>query len=201
MPDTSQMGEVQPVSRAGVIAAIAVLLVVLVAAGLGYQAFIGTGSSSGAQQASAEGTSADALMLSDFDCEVQTAEGASISLTQIADGKPLVVNFWATWCPYCIEEMPDFQEIYDEYGDRVSFAFVDATDGTRETVDDGKAWVADAGYTLPFYYDVARQGVRTFGIQSYPTTIVVSAEGEILTISPGKIDKALMKSALDSLLQ
>ena len=199
MPDEPR-AEGQAVSPKGAVIALAVLAAVLLAAVFGYRALVGEGSAADIEGSTGSAPAADAVLLADYDCEVQTAEGAPMRLTQIADGKPLVVNFWATWCPYCIEEMPDFQAIYDDYGDRVAFAFVDATDNARETVDDGKAWIADTGYTMPFYFDVARQAVSAFGIQAYPTTVVVSASGEIMTISPGKIDPDLMRSALDSLL-
>ena len=190
----------QVASRKGLAIAIAILVAVLAVAAVAYQMLAGQVSSNASSEAARASHSDDALLLADFDFEVQTAEGAPLALTQIADGKPLVVNVWATWCPYCIQEMDDFQAIYDDYSDRVSFAFVDATDGSRETVEDGKAWIADTGYTLPFYFDVAGQVVNGFGISSYPTTIVASADGELLAISPGRINPELMRSALDSLL-
>ena len=189
----------QAASRKGLVAAIAILAIVLIVAGVAYQMLVSQSSPESASHTSSN-HAADALFLADFDFEVQTADGAPLSLTQIADGKPLVVNVWATWCPYCIQEMDDFQAIYDDYSDRVSFAFVDATDGSRETVEDGKAWIADTGYTLPFYFDVARQVVSGFGVSGYPTTIVASADGELLAISSGRINPELMRSALDSLL-
>jgi thiol-disulfide isomerase/thioredoxin len=95
-----------------------------------------------------------APQLADFDATVYTLDGEPVSLTQIADGKPIVLNFWATWCPYCVQEMPDYLEIYREYGDRVSFAFIDATDGRRETVEIASKWLDDNGFAeLPGYYD------------------------------------------------
>jgi len=130
---------------------------------------------------------------------VLSALGDSTSLVKIADGKPLVINFWATWCPYCIQEMDDFQAIYDDYGDWVNFAFVDATDGVRETIEDARAWIEGHDYTLPFYFDTHYEAAGGFGVQAFPTTVVVAANGDILTISAGRIDPDLMRSALDSL--
>ena len=203
MMEAEPSAQSAPASKRGVAIAVAVLAVVICAAFIAYQALLGSAQSpeSGESSPSTATTSGpDALWLADFDATVYSELGDATPLTKISDGKPLVINFWATWCPYCIEEMGDFQVIYDEYSDRVSFAFVDATDGTRETIEDAKAWVDDHAYTLPFYYDIKREAVSAFGITAFPTTVVVSADGEILTISAGRIDAGLMRSALDSIL-
>ncbi len=141
---------------------------------------------------------ADVDLLSDRDATVYTAKDEPVLLSDIADGKPLVINFWATWCPYCVEELPDFQEIYDEFGEDVSFAFVDVADGQRERAEDAAAWLSENGYgDLPDYYDTSLEATRAFGASSLPTTVVVSAEGEVLTISPGMIDPTLLRAALE----
>ena len=151
------------------------------------------------QSTGAEATAAsDALWLADHDATVYTDLGEPMLLSVIADGRPLVVNFWATWCPYCVDEMPDLQELYREYGDRVSFAFVDAADGRRERVEDAAAWLVEQGLEdLPAYYDTLFEAQTSLGIYSYPTTVIVAANGEILTISPGRIDKDSMRGALE----
>ena len=140
-------------------------------------------------------------MLADYDATVYTETGTPFAISKIADGKPLVINFWATWCPYCIQEMPDYLDIYRDYGDRVSFAFVDCADGTRETVDKAAAWLTDNGFAdLPAYYDTKQEAQYMYGATSLPTTVVISSSGEVMTVSPGMIDPDLMRSALDSLL-
>ena len=58
-------------------------------------------------------------MLADYDATVYTESGMPFAFSEIADGKPMVVNYWATWCPYCVQEMPDFLEIYRDYSGRV----------------------------------------------------------------------------------
>ncbi len=138
--------------------------------------------------------------LADFDATVYTADGEALPITQIADGRPLVVNFWATWCPYCIEEMPDFLEIYRAYGDSVAFAFIDATDGQRETVEIASAWLADNGFEeLPGYYDTDYAAITSFGIIAFPTTAVFSADGELVAATTGAIDPAALRAVLDEL--
>lgn len=154
-------------------------------------------------RASDSGQSPDesTALLSDYDARVYTEQGDPATLSEIADGKPLVINFWATWCPYCVQELPDFQEIHRAYGDRVSFAFIDVADGTRETAEDAAAWLADNGFDdLPVYYDTDLEATTMYGARSLPTTVLVSADGEILAVSAGMIDPVLLRDALDSLV-
>ena len=184
--------------KTGLVIAIVALAAVLAIAVVAYNALAQS-------NALKDGTSAvtpsdEAPRLEKYNPTVYTENNVPFLLTEIADGKPLVVNFWATWCPYCIQEMGDYQQLYNEYGNRVSFAFVDCVDGQRETVADGASWLAENGYTLPAYYDVDQDAVRDFGATSLPTTVVASADGEILAVTPGVIDPERMRAALDSLL-
>ena len=147
-------------------------------------------------------TSDDVVLLADHDATVYTDLGEPLPLSVIADGKPLVINFWATWCPYCVDELPDFQGIVADYGDRVNFAFVDVADGRREKAEDAAAWLVEQGFDdLPAYYDTSQEASATFGAYALPTTVVVSAEGEILTVSAGRIDATLLRGALETLVQ
>ena len=187
-------------SKGGVIAAAGILVAVLLLAWVGYGMLAGQAGERSDPSVSSTTQEQDALQLALFDATVYDDDNAPVTLTALAEGKPLVINFWATWCPYCLQEMDDFQAIYDDYKDKVNFAFIDATDGQRETVEMARAWMADNGYTLPVYYDTKLEAVSAFGLQAYPTTVVVSAQGEVLTISPGVIDPDRMRAALDSLV-
>lgn len=152
-------------------------------------------------EASAEQPTTDVLLLEDYNATVYTDLGEPLRLTDIADGKPLVINFWATWCPYCVDELPDFQQLVAAYGDQVNFAFVDVADGQREKAEDAAAWLHEQGFDdLPAYYDTSQEAAATFGAYALPTTVVVAANGEILTVSAGRIDVDLMRGALESLV-
>ena len=133
---------------------------------------------------------------------VYTEDGSPKTLLELADSKPLVINIWATWCPYCVQEMPDFKELYQEYGDRVSFAFVNATDGRRETVEGAATWLRDNDFAeLPAYYDTSYEASAAFGARTLPTTAIISAEGQLISSAPGAIDPTQMRAVLDELLQ
>ena len=67
------------------------------------------------------------------DFAVLDSEGNKVYLYDYI-GKPLVINFWASWCPPCRSEMPDFDEAYAEYGDKVTFMMINLADGRNRAV-------------------------------------------------------------------
>ena len=153
-----------------------------------------------ATETSAEDIAESAPLLADHDATVYLENGDAVTLTQLADGKPLVINFWATWCPYCVDELPDFQRIVADYGDEVNFAFIDYTDGRTETVAIASTYLYENGFDdLPAYYDVDFAASAEYGVSSLPTTVVVNAEGEIVGIAVGAIDPAQLRAVLDEL--
>ena len=175
---------------------IVIVLVVVVALGIvGYNVLGSSGAASEAERTELPG--ALQPKLSQLNSVVEDEMENSYDLVGIADGKPLVINFWATWCPHCVKEMPAFQAAFDQYGDRVSFAMIDAVDGTRETAEMGSAYVYENGFTFPVYYDVKRNAVRDFGISAFPSTVVFDADGKVVYSQAGamNIDK------LNALLQ
>lgn len=95
-------------------------------------------------------------------------------------GKPIVLNFWATWCYYCKEEMPDFDKACKEYTD-VQFLMVNATDGVRETVDIAKKYKADQGFDFPVLFDTEQEAVTAYYITGYPTTWFIDKDGKLVT--------------------
>ena len=188
------------------VGALVALVGVLVVALVAYRALAPTQAPEAAGTADVQGTEQDTgkdagPQLADYDATVYTSLGEPINLTAIANGQPLVINFWATWCPYCIQEMGDYQQLYHLYGDRVAFAFVDCDYTRGETAQKALAWLADNGYAdLPAYFDTDQQASTSMGAWSYPTSVVVSGTGEILSIQAGMIDAGAMDSALKSLV-
>ena len=81
------------------------------------------------------------------DFTVLDYDGNEVKLSDYK-GKPVVLNFWATWCFYCKEEMPDFNTAYEKYPD-VEFLMLNATDGYQETIEDARSHITEKGYTFP----------------------------------------------------
>jgi len=104
------------------------------------------------------------------------ADGEEVRLADFA-GKPILINFWASWCPPCCAELPYFQKAFQEYGEEVQFLMVNLTDGTRETVEKAETFIQENQYDFPLYFDTQGSGARAYSILSIPMTFFVDAQG------------------------
>ncbi|MBP3427576.1 MAG: redoxin domain-containing protein [Clostridia bacterium] len=115
-------------------------------------------------------------------------------------GKPVVVNFFASWCGPCKMEMPDFEDCYKEYGDKVQFLMVNLCAFGNDTKEAGKALVAQGGYTFPVLFDTDGDAALTYSIRSMPTTIFVSADGELKGQRIGMIDRDTLYRTVQAMI-
>lgn len=130
------------------------------------------------------------------DFTVLDAQGNSVKLSDLF-GDPIVLNFWASWCPPCKSEMPEFNEVYNEVGEEITFMMVDLVDGQRETKEKGEKYIAEQGFSFPVYFDTKQDAAGTYGIASIPTTIFIDREGYIITGAQGAIDAKTLKKGID----
>jgi cytochrome c biogenesis protein CcmG/thiol:disulfide interchange protein DsbE len=151
-------------------------------------------SSSAAPNTGASASGQESTPAADF--VVVDAQGNEVSLSSFR-GKPVVVNFWTSWCTYCKQEIPDFQNAYDAYGDRVEFMMVNSTSDSQETLKKAQAYLDEGGYTFPCYFDTTGQAVQAYQLQGYPTTYVIDAQGNIATYSIGAMTEENLMSALE----
>ena len=81
------------------------------------------------------------------DFVVYDLDGNEVRLSDFF-GKPIVLNFWASWCGPCKMEMPDFNQMHLEMDDQIHFLMINMTDGSRETVDIASAYIQSQGYSF-----------------------------------------------------
>ena len=101
-------------------------------------------------------------------------------------GKPIVLNFWATWCGYCQVEMPDFERARQENPD-VLFLMVNATDGGFDTVDSAKAFIESNGYGFEVVFDTTGQAQNTYHVTGFPITYFIDEVGNLVAYARGAI--------------
>ena len=138
-------------------------------------------------------TTAPAAAAPDF--TVYDVEGNPVSLSDFF-GRPIVLNFWASWCGPCKMELPDFQTVYDEVGGDVQFLMINLTDGSRETVETASAYLKEQGYTLPAYYDTQLSAAMAYGVSAIPCTYFIDAQGCAIARSSGAIDAQTLQKGI-----
>ncbi len=118
------------------------------------------------------------LVLTDYTWQLIDLEGGPFDFKEVK-GKVVLVNFWATWCPPCVAEMPSLQELFDDYGDKVAFVIV---------AQDEKGKVSDflnkKGYTFPVYFENSPSPDLLLP-EYIPTTYIIGKRGELVVEKTG----------------
>lgn len=116
---------------------------------------------------------------------------------QSTKGEVVFVNFWATWCPPCIAEMPSLQALYDDYKDKVNFLFV-----TNDSFDVVKSFKAKENYTFEVFNPL-NNNPEELKTKSIPRTFIINKKGEIVVDESGAVDwnSDNVRSQLDQLLK
>ena len=169
---------------------ILLLLVIVIAAAVVLYNFLG----SRTEHSSIGKSSSPAV-----DFTVTDQQGNSVSLSDMK-GRPVIINFWASWCSPCRSEMPHFDKMYKEYGNEIQFMMVNLT-GDSETVDTASSYIESEGYSFPVYYDTDGEGASAYSVYSIPATYFIDAEGNIVSQAQGALDESTLQKAIDQLLQ
>ncbi len=128
--------------------------------------------------------------------QVYDIQGNVVMLDELLD-KPVFLNFWATWCPPCIGELPGIKELYETYKDEVHFVLV-----TSEQPDKVKDFAGKHEYNnLPFYF--SRNAPFDFASESIPATFVIGRDGKVVISKKGaaRWNSGKMERILDELLK
>lgn len=121
----------------------------------------------------------------DFTAEL--IDGSSLALSDLK-GKPVIINFWATWCGPCVREMPTFERLKEDFGDEIGIIAVNCGDDA-DTVKD---FVDENGYTFPMALDENYEVAMLYPSNSIPYTVVLDANGKITHVSTGAYDADTM---------
>ena len=125
-----------------------------------------------------------------------TFDGGNASLDDY-DGRPLVVNFWASWCPPCITEMPAFEEVHQDLGDEVAFLGI----AVQETAADSEAFLEGVEVTWDLGRDPDGNVIRRLGGIGMPTTVLIDADGIVQEIHTGELSEQELADLIDEKLR
>lgn len=161
----------------------------IVAAALGVVGFALFRSSQGGVSVRGDvelGASAPVVEMSGF-------EDGTVTLAQF-EGKPLVVNFWASWCPQCVAEMPDFEAIYQDVKDEVQFLGVNQSDNHSLAAD----LAVDTGVTYPLASDPNGEVFAAFRGAGMPTTVFIDADGSVVDVVTGQLSEEQLREKISA---
>ncbi|MBM7598446.1 thiol-disulfide isomerase/thioredoxin [Virgibacillus halotolerans] len=132
------------------------------------------------------------------DFELETLSGETLKLSDL-QGKKVILNFWATWCPPCKVEMPEMQEFYDEHGDDVEIVAVNLTSSetNEKKVHD---YIDEHKYTYPVPLDKDSEVGDTYMAITVPTTYFIGTDGKVQQPKKvGPMTYEFMEEMLDEL--
>ena len=170
---------------------LAILLILLVVGNIFYDKL--TGNYNGNNGNIVTSSDDDKEQAADFDVVDNNDKEVKLSDKK---GKPVVVNFWASWCGPCKSEMPDFDEAYEKYGEDVEFMMVNMTDGNQETKSVASKFIKGQGYKFPVYYDVNMSAAKAYNVTAIPATYFIDKDGYIVSSAKGAINSNALEEGI-----
>lgn len=132
-----------------------------------------------------------------IDFEMQTISGETVRLSDY-EGKKVILNFWATWCPPCKAEMPHMQKLYEHHSDEVEVIAINLT--SRDNgVDEVKSFVESYGLTFTIPLDVDGVYGKLYEVTTIPTSYVINTKGEVVQKVVGPMDERMMKNIIQEI--
>lgn len=128
------------------------------------------------------------------DFSLETLTGETLRLSDFR-GRPVLLNFWNSWCPPCRTEMSELQQVQEALGDRVVILAINLL-YQEDRLEDVYAFVREQGLTFPILLDRDGQVVTDYRVGSLPTSFFVDAEGKIYLVQVGPMTRSFIESIL-----
>ncbi len=130
-----------------------------------------------------------------WDFSLEGVDGATYTLSE-QRGQWVIVNFWATWCAPCVQEMPELQAIAEQYADELIILGINQ----RESAATVRGFAADLGLTFPLLLNPDDQTLVNYQVMSLPQTIIVNPDGEVVWRAFGPLDLDSFEDTFSELL-
>lgn len=132
-----------------------------------------------------------------YDCSLKGLNTNDVNFSEFK-GKVVFLNFWATWCPPCVAELPYIQSFYNDYKDKVEFVFI-----SNENWSEINSFFNEKGYDLPVYQYKNKQLQGLPKVSSIPRTFIIDAAGNIRVDESGSTDwnSASFRAQIDELIK
>ena len=132
------------------------------------------------------------------DFTMQDSDGKEVKLSEFK-GKPVVLNFWTSWCSFCKEEMPYFETAYKEHGQDVQFIMLNVAKSER-TEGEGQKYIQSSNYTFPVFYENEGKVMNLYGLRGFPATIFIDKNGNIAERNIGIITQDKLNEKIKALI-
>ncbi len=129
------------------------------------------------------------------DFAVYDVEGRVVQLSDFRGEKPVFINFWATWCPPCMREMPEMQKLYARRGHEFELLAVNFLEHRPQVVP----WVEQYGLEFPILMDVTGEVSSRYGVWSYPTSVFIDKDGVVRGRFVGELSYQMMEDFVDAI--
>ena len=132
-----------------------------------------------------------------IDFSMTDSSGKTVSLNEfILQGKPIVLNFWASWCPPCTHEMPYFDKVFLEKGGEVQFIMLNLAEPPHIGAD----FVKKNNFSFPVFFDTNEEGAYLYRITAIPLTLFINKDGYIAQKIPGSLSENTLRAGIELIL-
>lgn len=127
------------------------------------------------------------------DFTLEKLGGGTITLSEFKGKKPVVVDFWASWCPNCRRDMPNLNRYYEKYKDKIEVIGVNLQESESKVKD----FIASRGISFPIALDPYGQASNAFGIRYTNTHFLIDIDGNLVRAIPGDIRESDIVSLIE----